>query len=67
MPNDLTLLVYIDQAKHELTKGERWMSISPRLALETFQELLAERQHRKDALAPKPSLSIARRNEDTQK
>ncbi len=63
--NDLTLLVYIDQAKTELAKGERWMSISPRLALEMLEELMEHRRKAHiDALGPKPSLQIVRRNED---
>ena len=66
MPNDLTLLVYIDQAKTELAKGEKWMSISPRLALEMMEELMEHRAHI-CALGPKPLLPIARRNEGTPK
>ena len=64
MPNDLTLLVYIDQAKIELAKGERWMSISPRLALEIFEELM---HHRNDAVLRLSSLQIAGRIEDIPK
>jgi hypothetical protein len=55
MLNDLTLLVYIDQAKAELAKGEKWMSISPRLALEMMKELLEHRAHI-CALGPKTVL-----------
>lgn len=65
MLNDLTLLVYIDQAKYELTKGERWMSISPRLALEIMEELACCRHIY--ASPPKTVLQTVRRNEDTQK
>lgn len=43
MPNDLTCILYIERAQIELNKGEQWMQISPRLALEVFRELLAAR------------------------
>lgn len=65
MPNDLTCILYIERARIELDKGEQWMRISPRLALEVFQELLAARNA--DVADLTALLSTVRHNLDTQK
>ena len=66
MPNDLTLLFYLEQSKLEAARGAEWVMFAPRLAIELLEEVLATRQHI-DALALKTSLSIADHNGGTQK
>lgn len=65
MPNDLTCLLYIEKARQEQSKGEPWMSISPRLALETFRELLEARHT--DVAGLEQLLQIVRHNAGTPK
>jgi len=43
MTDDATIQRYIAYARTESAKGEKWMHITPRLALEVFEELLALR------------------------
>ena len=63
MVNDLTIQLYADRARGELSKHEPWTSITPRLALEVFEELLALRR-RIRAVDPKFALAIGLHTED---
>lgn len=63
MTNDTTLQFYADRARGELAKHEPWTSITPRLALEVFEELLVLRR-RIRAVDPEIASTIGLRIED---